>query len=64
MDNIILKLRSQTKEIQEHQNDLSGIGQAWNEIIAPMGFDKIEHRQIQHPSAIDVTKKLWDNNKK
>lgn len=65
MDNIISKLKSQTKEIQEHQNDLTGIGQAFNEIIATMGFDKIEHRQFNNqPSATEVTRKDWNNNKK
>lgn len=66
MDELILKLKKQTKEIQEHQNDLSGIGKAFNEMIAePYGLDKIEHRQFNNqPSATEVTRKDWNNNKK
>lgn len=63
-DQLIMKLKSQTKEIQEHQNELTGIGKAWNEIIEPLGFDKVEHKQIQQPSAIDIIKKQWNENKK
>lgn len=63
-DQLIMKLKSQSKEIQEHQNELTGIGQAFNEMIAPMGLDKIEHKQFNNqPSAMEVTKKDWNNNK-